>query len=91
MQKTAKKKKNHKPNGIVRCYACFTRLPLSDNQDPDEVVLRHRYSKSCMFSYPMFKGEKPIEIKQETPKKKNKKSKSYYKNKAKKKKGYGKK
>lgn len=57
------KKKINKPNGRVRCYACFVKIPLWDSDDPDTVVLNHRISSNCIFSFPLFKYENKDDLK----------------------------
>lgn len=74
------RKKMNKPTGKVRCYACYAPLPLWDTDDPDTVILKHRVTKDCIFSYPFFPNESKEDIKKfkEVSKKKPFKKKKKY-------------
>lgn len=61
------KKKINKPTGKVRCYACYASLPLWDDSDPDEVIIRHRITNDCVIGYPKFSNESKADLKRFKP------------------------
>ena len=70
-------KKNKVAYRSVGCPACFAGLKYLDEQDPETVILNHRVSADCIFSYPYFPEEKGVAMPKEIKKKfgKNKKNK----------------